>query len=65
MPRLRATCLLNSHQDFFSFLWVSPVIRACLEQFDFPLCASKPDCELSKAASEVVVKIQRGGKLSL
>lgn len=41
------------------------MIRACLEQFDFPLCASKPDSELSKAASEVVVKIQRGGKLSL
>ena len=37
------------------------MIRARLEQFDFPLCASKPGCELSKAASKAAVKTQRGG----
>ena len=34
--------------------------RAHLEQFDSPLCASKPGCELSKAASKAAVKTRRG-----
>ena len=38
------------------------MIRARLEQFDFPLCASKPGCELSKAASKAAVKTRRGGE---
>lgn len=37
------------------------MIPARLEQFDFPLCASKPVCELSKAASKSAVKTRRGG----
>lgn len=66
VPRLQAMCLLNLHQDFSLslFFWrVSPVIRARLEQFDFPLCASKPGCELSKAASKAAAKTRRGGDL--
>lgn len=65
VPCLQATCLLNSHHVFFFPLFflqrVSPVIRARLEQFDFPLFAFKPGCELSKAASKALVKTQRGG----
>lgn len=45
---------------FCRFQRVSPVSRAHLEQFDFLLCASKPGCELSKAASKAVVKTRRG-----
>ncbi len=38
------------------------MIRVRLEQFDFPLCASKPGCELSKAASKAAVEnSERGG----
>lgn len=37
-------------------LWSEPA----LSTFDFPLCASKPGCELSKAASKAVVRTRRG-----
>lgn len=37
------------------------MIPVRLEQFDFLLCAFKPGCELSKAASKASVKTRRGG----
>lgn len=37
------------------------MIRARLERFDFPLCASKPGCELSKAAGKAAVKTRKEG----
>lgn len=37
------------------------MIPGCLEQFDFPLCASKPGCELSKAASKAAAKNSERG----
>jgi len=49
--------------SFFSFqifLRISPAIQVCLEHFYFPLCASKPGCELSKVARKDIVKTQRG-----
>lgn len=56
VPRLQATCLLNSHQDLCFSEGFSPVIRARLERFDFPLRASEPGCELSKDASEAAAE---------